>query len=113
MGQVRLGGARSSLGNTGPRRFTPSKDWAPQRTTSNAEECRKRLQTIEDEEVASASNSRVEERSVSSLLGNMRMSPKNASSLRLSPSPDSGSFSMGTADLGSNKYTGKIVRYNL
>ena len=77
--------------------------------TSNAEECRKRLQTIEDEEMASASNSRVEERSVSSLLGSMKMSPKNASSIRMSPSPDSGSFSMGTAELGSSKFTGQIV----
>merc|ERR1719361_1171171 len=36
----------------------------------------------------------------------MKMSPKNVSTLKMSPSPDSGSFSMGTADLGSNKYAG-------
>ena len=101
------------MSNGGPRRFTPSKDWAPQRMTSNAEECRKRLQTIEDEEMASASNSRVEDRSVSSLLGSMKMSPKNVSTLKMSPSPDSGSFSMGTADLGSNKYAGYLYQRSL
>merc|ERR1719494_1730257 len=69
-------------------------------------DCRKRLQTIEDEEMATI-NTKAEDRSVSSLLGSLRMSPKNASSsLRMSPSPDSGSFSMGTADLASSKYSG-------
>ena len=59
--------------------------------------------------MVSASNSRVEDKSVSSLLGSLRMSPKkDDNSLRMSPSPDSGSFSMGTADLGSSKYTGPI-----
>ena len=79
--------------------------------TSNAEDCRKRLQTIEDEEMATT-NTKAEDRSVSSLLGSLRMSPKNASSsLRMSPSPDSGSFSMGTADLASSKYSGEFKIY--